>query len=118
MKIRHTTVLNPKTGEEWEEFRDISLEQHIAEKLVHVGRIIAGEEKMLDVTRIDVEKYSVNKSVLTSEKITAIERLFALQQKHADIKALIKSRTTHEELDEISWTDFKKKFLLFFSKEY
>lgn len=119
MKCRHTTIFNPKTGETREELtHDVSVEEHISMKLNHVAIMLRGKIKELDVNEFDEKKYYNNKKLLTSEKIKLVEQYIAMQQKHADIKKLIKSRTTHEELDDIAWSDFKKKFLFFFSTEY
>ena len=114
MRNRHTEIF--KDGELIDtEVLHSTVSEHITLKLAHIGAMIAGESKALDLNKEDMWKYDNNRSVLTKEKIARFDVLKVLQRKHADIKKLVKSRTTHEELDDIAWGTFKKKFSWFFN---
>lgn len=119
MRIRHTEVLNPKTGELWVEFTDISLEEHIKRKLNHVGLMVNGAIYDLGIGPYDFHKYAFNKAALSNARIADIKTAKDLQVKHSDIKNLIKACTTHDMLDEIAWSTFtKEKYFWFFGTSY
>ena len=106
-KLRDKEVKNEKTGEVWIESRVVTFENHLQEKLLHIGSFVLGGMKDLDLGKHDLTNFPNREhNDMPLEKQGRVEQFFAIQKKHEAIKVIVKACTTHEELDAISWSGF------------